>query len=103
MCRKTHLAKIIPTLSFLICLATLAGCAPSETYVSYNVQTDGSITTGVASAQNTDAFKAGRQAAQTLQEKMGQAPLDAVVLAECFEGEAQKIWREAGLPGDVYP
>jgi len=90
MCRKTYLAKILPALSSLICLAFIAGCAVNETYVSQDVRTDGSIATGVASAQNADAFEAGRQAARALREKMGQAPLHAVVLAECFEDQAQK-------------
>ena len=90
MCRRAHLAKLFPEVSFLICLAFMAGCTVNETYVSQDVRTDGSITTSVASAQNADAFEAGRQAAGTLQEKLGQSPLRAVVLAECFEGRAQK-------------
>jgi len=90
MCRKTYLGKILPALSCLICLAFMAGCSVNETYVSYHVRTDGSIATGVASAQNTDPFEAGKQAARALQERMGQAPLHAVVMAECFEDQAQK-------------
>jgi len=90
MRRKTHLAKLLPALSSLICLAFIAGCAVNETYVSYHVRTDGSIATGVASVQNTDPFEAGKQAAQALQERMGRTPLHAVVMAECFEDQAQK-------------
>ncbi len=90
MCSKTYLARVLRPLSSLICLAALAGCAVNETYVSKDVRPDGSIATGVTSAQNTDAFQAGRQAAEALREKMGQAPLHAVVLAECFEDQAQK-------------
>jgi hypothetical protein len=44
----------------------------------------------VASANNTDAFEAGRRAAAQLRDKMGDTPPHAVVLAECFEGRAQK-------------
>ncbi|MBL7188389.1 MAG: FIST C-terminal domain-containing protein [Phycisphaerae bacterium] len=90
MSGRTHLAKMFPILSLLICPALLSGCAVNETYISSGAEKGGSITTGVASANNTDAFEAGRRAAAALREKMGQRPPHAVVLAECFEGRAQK-------------
>jgi len=90
MCRKTYLAKMFPILSLSVCLALLSGCAVNETYISSGAEKGGSITTGVASVQNTDPFEAGKQAAEALREKMGQTPLHTVVLAECFEDQAQK-------------
>ena len=90
MCGKSNLARMLPALSPLICLALIAGCAVNETYVSSGGEKDDSIATGVASAQNADAFEAGRQAAQALREEMGQATLHTVVLAECFEDRDQK-------------
>lgn len=90
MCRKTDLAKIIPVFSLIICLATLAGCSVNETYVSSAAEKDGLIVIEVTSAQNTDPFQAGKQAAEMLRDKTGQPPLHTVVLAECFEDEAQK-------------
>jgi hypothetical protein len=44
----------------------------------------------VASAQNDDAFEAGRQAALQLQKEMGQTKPHTVVLAECFEDKGPK-------------
>ena len=90
MHRKTDLAKMFPVASFLICLLLLSGCAVNETYVSSGSEKGGSIATAVTSAQHSEAFEAGRQAAEGLREKVGQAPLHAVVLAECFEDKAQK-------------
>jgi len=81
---------MFPILSLLVCLTLLPGCAVNETYISSGAEKGGSIMTGVASAQNTDPFEAGKQAAEALREKMGQSPLQAVVLAECFEDQAQK-------------
>ncbi|MHC4565998.1 MAG: FIST N-terminal domain-containing protein [Planctomycetota bacterium] len=86
MTGKTRLAN----LSFLICLLLMSGCAVNETYVSSDAEEGGSITTRVASANNTDAFETGRRAA---------------VLAECFEGRAQKKEALKGvcsvLPKDI--
>ena len=90
MNRKTHFAKMLSVSSFSICLLMLAGCAVNETYVSADAGEGGSIAIRVASADKTDAFEAGRRAASALRDKMGQTPLQAVVLAECFEGRAQK-------------
>ncbi|UCF17276.1 MAG: FIST C-terminal domain-containing protein, partial [Phycisphaerales bacterium] len=91
MSGKTHLAKMLAVLLlFSICLSLLSGCAVSDTYVSPDAEEGGSITIRVASADKTDAFEAGRRAAAELREKMGQDPLQAVVLAECFEGRAEK-------------
>ena len=86
----TYIARKLSVLSLSICLSLLSGCAVNETYVSSDAEESGSVTTRVASAHKTDAFEAGRQAAAALREKMGQAPLQAVVLTECFEGRAQK-------------
>jgi hypothetical protein len=85
MSGKTRMSK---TLS--ICLLLMSGCAVNDTYVSSDAEEGGSITIRVASADNTDAFEAGRRTAAALREKMGQDTLHAVVLAECFEGRAQK-------------
>ncbi len=90
MCRNAHFAKMFSALSFLMSLAILSGCAVNETYVSSGAEKGGSIATGVASAQNSDPFEAGKLAAQALQDKMGQARPHTVVLAECFEDQAQK-------------
>ncbi len=90
MSGRTQLAKVLSILSLSICLSVLSGCAVNETYVSSDAEEGGAITTCVASASETDAFEAGRRAAAALREKMGQGPLQAVVLAECFEGRAQK-------------
>ncbi|MHC4328610.1 MAG: FIST N-terminal domain-containing protein [Planctomycetota bacterium] len=105
MCRKASLAKVVPILSSLICLALLPGCAVNETYISSGAEEGGSIATAVASAQNTDPFQAGKQAAEALREKMGQTPLNAVIMAECFEEQAQKKQALKGvcsvLPKDI--
>lgn len=90
MRKKTGLSNTLPVLSSMICVVLLAGCAVNETYVSSGAQAGGSIVTCVASSQNTDPFQAGRQAAETLREQMGQVRPHTVVLTECFEDEAQK-------------
>jgi hypothetical protein len=44
----------------------------------------------VASAQNSDPYLAGEQAARELQEQMGQVTPKIVLMTECFEDKAQK-------------
>jgi len=90
MSGKIRMAKTLSILALSICLLLMSGCAVNETYVSSDAEEGGSITIRVASADNTDAFEAGRRAASALREKMGSGSLNAVVLAECFEGRAQK-------------
>ena len=90
MSEAAYLVKRLLMPSFVVYLALLSGCAVNETYVSSGAEKNGSIVIGVASAQNTDPFEAGKEAAEMLLDKTGQPPLHTVVLAECFEGRAQK-------------
>lgn len=90
MCRKTRLDRMFLVPFFLIWPTLFCGCAVNETYVSSVAEKGGSIVTGVASAQHSDAFEAGRLAAESLREKLGPGPVHAVVLAECFEDQARK-------------
>jgi hypothetical protein len=90
MRKKADLSKTLAVVLSLICAIFLMGCSVNETYVSSDAQAGGSIVTSVASSQNIDPFQAGRQAAEALQEKMGQVQPHTVVLTECFEDEAQK-------------
>ncbi|MCP4610716.1 MAG: hypothetical protein GY845_18570 [Planctomycetes bacterium] len=90
MRKKMEISNTINVMVFLIILVLFAGCTVNETYVSSGAQAGGSIVTYVASSQNIDPFEAGRQAAEALQEKMGQVQPHTVVLTECFEDEAQK-------------
>ncbi len=90
MRKKADLSKTHAVVLSLICVVLFTGCAVNETYVSSGSQPGGSIVTSVASSQNIDPFQAGKQAAEALQEKMGQVQPHTVVLTECFEDEAQK-------------
>jgi hypothetical protein len=90
MCKKAVLSNTLAVVSFMICVILLPGCAVNESYVSSGAQAGGSIVTCVASSQNTDPVRAGRQAAEALREQMGQVRPHAVILTECFEDEAQK-------------
>jgi len=82
--------KASAVLLVLMSLILISGCAVRETYVSSGAATDGPVVMRTASAQDTDPFAAGRQAAETLQQKMGGEAPHAVVLTECFEGRDQK-------------
>ncbi|MBW7990420.1 MAG: hypothetical protein FVQ84_10450 [Planctomycetes bacterium] len=90
MRNKISQSNTFAVLSYIICVMLFAGCAVNETYVSSDAKSGGSIVTSVASSQNADPFQAGKQAAETLREQMGQVQPHTVVLTECFEDEAQK-------------
>lgn len=90
MSKAKYVAGKYSVLSFSICLLLMSGCAVNETYISPDAEEGGSILISVESAQNSDPFEAGKQAAEALQDKMARSPLQAVVLAECFEGRDQK-------------
>lgn len=90
MSKATYIAGKFSILSLSICLLLMSGCAVNETYISPDAEEGGSILIGVESAQNSDPFEAGKQAAEALRDKMVRGPLQAVVLAECFEGRDRK-------------
>jgi len=90
MCEKTNLTRALAVLLVSAYLTLASGCAVRETYVSSGATTDGPIIVRTASAQDADPFQAGRQAAQALQEQMGQTAPHTVILTECFEGRDQK-------------
>jgi hypothetical protein len=90
MSKTTSVAEKFAALSLSICLLLMTGCAVNETYMSSDAEEGGSIATAVTSAKNSDPFEAGKQAAEKLKDKMPKGTLDAVVLAECFEGRARK-------------
>ncbi len=90
MSERIHIAREVSVLLFSICVLLLSGCAVNETYVSSDAEEGGSIETEVTSARNSDPFEAGKEAAEALRGKMGNRMLDAVVLAECFEGRGHK-------------
>jgi hypothetical protein len=94
MWRTTQLLKVVTVGT---CLMLFGGCAVNETYVSSGAQDKGPIVIQVASAQNPDPFQAGQEAAQALQEKMGQTAPHTVVLAECFAEKSQKQQVLAGI------
>ncbi len=95
----------VSTLGLLV--VVLAGCATTASgpYVSSAPAPDGNIVVQVASASDTDPFAAGKTAAEALLEQMDGAPLQAVILAECFEEEALKQQALKGvasvLPADL--
>jgi hypothetical protein len=78
-----------------LCLVGLTGCGTlsSPSYVSGQATPDGAIVVRVVSAQNADAFEAGKAAGIALKNEMKGVPLQAVLMAECFEEESLK--REA--------
>jgi len=87
---KTNLRRGLAVFSGLICLMLVCGCAVNETYVSPETQSGGAIVMRVASSQNSNAFEAGREAAEALAERMGRTAPHAVILTECFEDRTQK-------------
>ena len=89
--------QLLSTVTGLICLMLFSGCSVNETYMSPGAHNQGSIAIQVSSAQNADPFQAGQEAAQALQEQMGQTPPHTVVLAECFAEKAQKRHVLAGV------
>ena len=87
---RTDSARVFALLWGLVCLVVLGGCAVNEADVSSEAQVGGAIVMRVASSQSSDAFEAGKQAAQALREQMGAVAAHTVVLTECFEDQGQK-------------
>ncbi len=92
-----RIAKPLKLVALMTCLMHFSGCAHNETYISPGAQDRGSIVIKVASAQDSDPFQAGQQAAQALREEMGQTAPHTVVLAECFAEKSQKQQVLAGI------
>ena len=90
MQKRNDLITMLALPIALVFVSFVCGCAVSEMYVSPAGQAQGEVVMRVASAQNSDAFEAGRAAAQALAEQLGPATPHAVVLAECFEEASLK-------------
>ena len=91
-------------LGLALCGLVAGGCASVATgpFVSAPAEPGADIVIRVASAQDEDAFAAGKAAATRLQERMGGVAPHAIVMAECFEEAALK---QAALGGvaSVFP
>ncbi len=74
-----------------LAFATHSATAAEETWASAHAKADGKIVFRVVSAQaEEEPLKAGKAAAEALKKAMGGAPLRAVIVSECFEGEEYK-------------
>ncbi|MBM4034627.1 MAG: hypothetical protein FJ291_23025 [Planctomycetes bacterium] len=75
-------------------ILVVAGCAPQlrESYESARARPGSEMYFLVSSASGTDPYKTGRLAAERLSKRLLHPP-HAVIVAECFDGEARK--REA--------
>lgn len=73
-------------------LGLAAGCssAPGGGPVAEAPTPGAGIVFRVASGRSEDPFRAGREAAEALEEAMGKVEPHAVILAECFEEEDRK-------------
>lgn len=89
-------------LSSVLCAAAglwlAAGArAADDHWASAPAVAGGKIVVQVASAENEDPAAAGRAAAQSLKKAMGETPLKAVVISECYEGRSAKEKLLAGI------
>lgn len=78
--------------AIVISLAVLPGCSSMPNHKSATTEaiTGGDIVIQSATAQDDDPFNAARTAALALAEKMGDTPVDAVVISENFEDHVNK-------------
>ena len=76
--------------SFVVVL--VAGCvlSPRETMVTPPPSSGGAIVIRVASAENSDPFKAGAAAAKALKSQMGKTRAHTIIMSECFEDAGPK-------------
>lgn len=93
---RGHLRSRLPLLGAACCLLALAGAGCGQvSRVEESAATKPSVAGGgvairVAAATNEDPGKAGREAAQRLNEALAGEDLKAVLISECFEGEGAK-------------
>ena len=88
--------------SFVVVL--VAGCVliPKETMVTPPPSRGGAIVIRVASAENSDPFKAGAAAAQALKSQMGKTRVHTILMSECFEDAGPKSQVLKGV-SSVFP
>jgi hypothetical protein len=84
-------------IALTILLAALSGCAVNETYITAEPKSGADIIIRQASAQNSDPYMAGRDAATDLKAQLGGAEPHAVLIAECFEDKSNKTKLLAGV------
>lgn len=79
-------------ISLLFGILGLVGCSTTTTdpLSSPPAQMGENICLEVSAAQHADPVAAGRSAAKSLRAKMGEDPPHAVLVAECFDGKAEK-------------
>ena len=73
----------------IMCCARL-GVAADDIWSTPKATPEGPIVLQVAAAEGDDPYVAGAEAASALKKKMGDVPLQAVILSECFEDREYK-------------
>ena len=68
-----------------------------DTWSTPPARPGGKIVLNVVSASGDDPFATGKAAAEALAKKMGDAPLGAVIVSECFEDDERKAKLIAGV------
>ncbi len=82
----------------LIAVAPGLGAPPDEdTWSTPPAKPGGKIVLKVVLASGDDPFSTGKSAAKALLKKMGDVPLAAVIVSECFEDDPQKAKLIAGI------
>ncbi len=71
-------------------LPGIAALAADDTWSSPQATATGKIVLQTAAAANEDPAAAGKEAAEALKKAMGDAPLRAVIVSECFEDKENK-------------
>ena len=79
---------LLATAAILCCARS--GVAADDTWSTPKATPDGRMVLQVTAAEGEDPYVAGAKAATALKKKMGDAPLQAVFLSECFEDREYK-------------
>ena len=78
-------------------LAGICGCAVEQAYIAPVERPGGAIVFAQAAAQDSDAYAAGRKAAEQLRARLNGTEPAVVLMAECFEDEGDKSRCLAGV------
>jgi len=96
-----RLSRGVAGISIAVVMVALLGAADAraadDAWSSPAAVSGGKIVFQVAAAENEDPAAAGKAAAQALKRQMGDAPLRAVVVSECFEDRENKEKLLAGV------
>ena len=98
--KPRNLVTLVSACMLLIAAGRASGAPTAngdDAWSTPPAKADGKIVLEVASASGDDPFAAGKAAAEALAKKMGDAPLGAVVVSECFEDDDRKAKLIAGV------